>query len=80
MSDERQASERLETAIHDWLAASGMAGAGDMTTGWVLLAETIEMTEGDAGITITTSDDMTLVRQLGMLDYAQVIARQAAAE
>jgi hypothetical protein len=74
---EQEASDRLESAIRDWLAATGRDNDGkDYLTGWVLVSEHASADEMDASVaTITASDGMTLIRQLGLVDYAQTVVR-----
>lgn len=74
---ESEASDQLEKAVRDWLGATGHDNAGqDYLTGWVLVSEHASAEEMDASVaTITSSDGMTLIRQLGILDYAQAVVR-----
>lgn len=76
---EKEASDRLEQAVRDWLRATDHDNHGtDYLTGWVLVSEHASADDMDASVaTITTSDGMTLIRQLGVLDYAQTIVRHA---
>lgn len=75
---EREASDALDEALSGWLKASGHSSDGDLVVGWVLLTEQVNQAQPDAtSVSITTSDGMTHVRQLGILDCAQVIARNA---
>lgn len=74
---EAEASDQLERAIRDWLRATNQDSEGtDYLTGWVLISEHASAQEMDATVaTITASDGMTLIRQLGILDYAQTVVR-----
>lgn len=72
-----EASDRLEQAVRDWLRATDHDNEGkDYLTGWVLISEHASADDMDASVaTITASDGMTLIRQLGILDYAQSVVR-----
>lgn len=74
---EAEASDQLERAIRDWVRATGQDDDGrDVITGWVLLSEHISTEDPDATVVaVSTSDGMTIVRQLGIVDYAQAMAR-----
>lgn len=74
---EAEASDRLEQAIRDWVRATHQDNDGrDLITGWVLLSEHVSSEDPDAEVVaLSTSDGMTIVRQLGILDYAQAMAR-----
>lgn len=76
--DKQQASDNLERAINDWIRVS-WPDETDLVTGWVLLTEVIpvEGERGTGGINVTTSDDLSLVRQLGILDWARTMGHQA---
>lgn len=74
---EKEASDQLEQAVRDWLHATNRDSEGtDYLTGWVLVSEHASAADMDATVaTITASDGMTLIRQLGILDYAQAVVR-----
>jgi hypothetical protein len=74
---ESEASDQLEQAVRDWLRATSHDNDGrDYLTGWVLISEHASSEDMDASVaTITSSDGMTLIRQLGILDYAQSVVR-----
>lgn len=70
-----QAGANLERAIADWAQAT-YPDDQDLVSGWLLVIEAVP-TEGTSTSVITSaSDDMTLVRQVGLLDYARELALQ----
>ncbi len=74
---EGEASDQLERAVRDWLHATDMdEGGKHYLTGWVLISEHAHGEDMSASLaTITASDGMTRIRQMGLLEYARVIAR-----
>ena len=75
---EEEAGANLERAIADWARVS-YPDDNDLVSGWLLVMESVP-TEGDSGtsaVVTAASDDMTLVRQIGLLDYARETALQA---
>lgn len=73
---EQEASDALEVAITNWLRASGQLHDDDMLTGWVLVGECVDINRPKVSIvTQTAADDLSLVRQLGLLDYAMTVVR-----
>lgn len=80
MTEDARANEagaNLERAIADWAQAT-YPDDNDLVSGWLLITETVP-TEASTGSAVVTasSDDMTLVRQVGLLDYARELALQA---
>lgn len=77
---EAEASDRLEQAVRDWARVT-YPDDPEIVKSWVLLTETLPVNEPDAtAVLITASDGLSLVGQMGLIEYARTICHQASRE
>lgn len=71
--DERAASEKLEEAIREWYRVT--YGEDQITVGWYLISDMVSVKGGpEDGVIVTTcSDGLSIVSQMGLLRYAELL-------
>lgn len=66
---EAEARADLERAIGNWMQAR-YPDDRDLVAGWLLLTELVPP-EGGASFEVSSSEDMTLIRQVGLCEAAR---------
>jgi hypothetical protein len=72
---EPEASAALDTAIHNWLAASGCLADGEQVSAWALVVEAASPERPGQSVVTAASDYASASAQLGLLEYGATVVR-----